>query len=83
MPAFGGKGYWGDRVHQAVLERGCWYSGCTVHYVDNEYDNGPILLQRSVEVGRGDDVHGLAERVFDAETVAYPEALRLHLDGQP
>ena len=83
LPAFGGKGYWGDRVHQAVLDRGCWVSGCTVHYVDNEYDNGPILLQRAVDVEPTDDVHSLAERVFEAETEAYPEALRLHLDRSP
>ena len=80
LPAFGGKGYWGDRVHRAVLERGCWVSGCTVHYVDNEYDNGPILLQRAVDVESGDDVGTLAGRVFEAEVEAYPEALRLHLE---
>jgi len=83
LPAFGGKGYWGDRVHRAVLDRGCWVSGCTVHYVDNEYDSGPILLQRSVEVLPSDDAHSLAERVFEAEVEAYPEALRLHLERSP
>lgn len=82
LPAFGGKGYWGDRVHKAVLDRGCWYSGCTVHYVDNEYDSGPILLQRSVAVEPGDGVHDLAGRVFEAELEAYPEALRLYLKRQ-
>ena len=66
-----------------MLDRGCWVSGCTVHYVDNEYDNGPILLQRAVDVEPTDDVHSLAERVFEAETEAYPEALRLHLDRSP
>ncbi len=81
LPAFGGKGYWGDRVHQAVLDRGCWYSGCTIHHVDNEYDSGPILLQRSVAVERGDGVDDLAGRVFEAELEAYPQALRLYLQG--
>ena len=81
LPAFGGKGFYGDRVHRAVLERGCQFSGCTVHYVDNEYDHGPILLQRCIPVSREDTPHSLAQRVFDEETIAYPEALRLHLDG--
>lgn len=79
LPAFGGKGFWGDRVHAAVLARGCQFSGCTVHYVDNEYDHGPILLQRCVEVRPGDTVHDLATRVFAEELVAYPAALRLHV----
>lgn len=82
LPAFGGKGYWGDRVHQAVLDRGCWFSGCTVHVVDNVYDNGPIVLQAVVPVEPGDDVHTLASRVFEAEAQAYPEAVRLHLEGR-
>lgn len=82
LPAFGGKGYWGHRVHRAVLERGCWYTGCTVHLVDDEYDHGPILLQRVVPVEAGDDVPRLAARVFEAELEAYPEALRRHLEGR-
>ncbi|MCZ6756457.1 MAG: phosphoribosylglycinamide formyltransferase, partial [Gemmatimonadetes bacterium] len=56
LPAFGGQGYYGERVHAAVLERGCWYSGCTVHYVDDEYDHGRIVLQRAVRVARDDTV---------------------------
>ena len=80
LPSFGGKGFYGDRVHAAVLERGCRVSGCTVHYVDEEYDHGPILVQKAVEVRADDDVHSLAARVFEAELVAYPEALRLHLE---
>ena len=81
LPAFGGKGYWGERVHRAVLERGCWFSGCTVHVVDDEYDHGPIVLQRVCEVRRDDTVDSLAARVFAEELVAYPEAVRLHLSG--
>lgn len=81
LPAFGGKGYYGDRVHAAVLERGCWFSGCTVHYVDDEYDHGPIVLQRCVEVAPDDTVETLAARVFAEETVALPEAIRRHLAG--
>lgn len=80
LPAFGGKGYWGDRVHEAVLERGCQFSGCTVHYVTNEYDQGPILLQRCVPVEATDTVETLAHRVFEEEKIALPEAVRLHLN---
>lgn len=79
LPAFGGKGYYGDRVHRAVLERGVQFTGCTVHYVDNEYDAGPILLQRCVPVLPEDDVDSLAARVFEEEKLALPEAIRRHL----
>ncbi|MCP3920704.1 MAG: phosphoribosylglycinamide formyltransferase [bacterium] len=78
LPAFGGKGFYGGRVHAAVLERGCKLSGCTVHYVDDEYDHGPILVQKAVPVRDGDDKDALATRVFEAELAAYPEALRQH-----
>ncbi len=79
LPAFGGKGFWGDRVHRAVLERGCWFSGCTVHYVTDEYDQGPILVQRCVRVAPDDTVASLAAKVFAEECLALPEAVRLHL----
>jgi len=82
LPAFGGKGFYGDRVHAAVLESGASESGCTVHYVTNEYDAGPIALQRKVPVLAGDDVHTLAARVFEAEQIALPEAIRAHF-GPP
>lgn len=83
LPAFGGKGFYGSRVHRAVIERGCWFSGCTVHYVDDEYDHGPILLQRVCEVARDETAESLSHRVFAEELVAYPEALRLHLGTSP
>ncbi len=83
LPAFGGKGYWGERVHRAVLERGCQFTGCTVHYVDAEYDHGPILLQRCVAVLPTDDVASLSARVFEEELAALPEALRLHWQRAP
>ncbi len=82
LPAFGGKGYYGDRVHAAVLERGVAYTGCTVHYVTNEYDAGPIMLQRRIEVHPDDTVGSLARRVFEEEKAALPEAVRRHLDGE-
>jgi phosphoribosylglycinamide formyltransferase-1 len=81
LPAFGGKGFWGERVHRAVLERGAQFSGCTVHYVTNEYDAGPIVLQRCVPVQPDDTPETLAARVFEEEKLALPEALRLHLSG--
>jgi phosphoribosylglycinamide formyltransferase-1 len=82
LPDFGGKGYYGDRVHAAVLAAGRAESGCTVHYVTNAYDAGPVILQRRVPVEPGDDVHALAARVFEAEREALPEALRRHLAGE-
>jgi phosphoribosylglycinamide formyltransferase 1 len=78
LPAFGGKGFYGDRLHAAVLESGARETGCTVHYVTNEYDKGPIVLQRKVPVLPDDDVHTLAARVFEAEKLALPEAIRAH-----
>jgi phosphoribosylglycinamide formyltransferase-1 len=80
LPAFGGKGFYGDRVHAAVLESGATESGCTVHYVTNEFDTGPIVLQRKVPVLPSDDVHTLAARVFEAERIALPEAIRAHFE---
>lgn len=76
LPAFGGKGFHGMHVHRAVLERGCTVSGCTVHLVDNEYDHGRILLQRTVPVLPDDTPESLAARVFAEECRALPEAIR-------
>jgi phosphoribosylglycinamide formyltransferase-1 len=81
LPAFGGKGYYGDHVHRAVLERGVQFTGCTVHYVDNEYDHGRILLQRCIAVQPGESTESLASRVFEEEKIALPEAIRRHLSG--
>ncbi len=82
LPAFGGKGFYGDRVHDAVLKSGAKFSGCTVHFVTTEYDEGPIVLQRIVPVRPGDTVHDLAERVFAEECLAYPEAIRLFAEDR-
>ncbi len=82
IPACSGKGYYGLRVHQAVLASGAKVSGCTVHFVDDEYDHGPILLQRVVPIAEGDTPELLAKRVFAAECEAYPEALRLLQAGE-
>ena len=75
LPAFGGKGFHGMHVHRAVLERGCTVSGCTVHLVDNEYDHGRILLQKTVPVLPDDTPESLAARVFAVECHALPEAI--------
>lgn len=83
LPAFGGPGMYGDRVHQAVLDSGATTSGCTVHLCDAEFDRGPILLQRTCPVLASDDVHTLAARVFEEEKKAYPEALRRLLATAP
>jgi phosphoribosylglycinamide formyltransferase-1 len=76
LPDFGGKGYYGHAVHEAVLKSGAKESGCTVHFADLQYDRGPIILQKRVPVLAGDTPELLAERVFAAECEAYPEAIR-------
>jgi phosphoribosylglycinamide formyltransferase-1 len=75
LPSFGGEGMYGHRVHQAALDRGVQFSGCTVHYVDNDYDNGPIILQRCCLVANDDTADSLASRVFQLECEALPTAL--------
>ncbi|HET6883226.1 MAG TPA: phosphoribosylglycinamide formyltransferase [Pirellulales bacterium] len=82
IPAFCGQGFYGHHVHQAVLDYGAKISGCTVHFVDNQYDHGPIILQRTVEVLDDDTAETLAARVFEAECAAYPEALRRIASGR-
>jgi phosphoribosylglycinamide formyltransferase-1 len=82
LPAFGGKGMFGRHVHEAVLAYGARVSGCTVHFADDTYDTGPILVQRCVPVLDGDDPDTLAARVFAAECEAYPEAIRLMAEGR-
>lgn len=76
LPAFGGKGMYGHHVHEAVIRHGAKVSGCTVHYVDDQYDHGPIIAQRSVEVKEDDTPETLAARVFAAECELYPEVIR-------
>jgi formyltetrahydrofolate-dependent phosphoribosylglycinamide formyltransferase len=82
IPAFCGHGMYGHHVHEAVLEYGAKVSGCTVHFVDNQYDHGPIILQRVVPVQDDDTPDTLAARVFEAECEAYPAALRLLAAGR-
>ena len=77
LPAFGGEGMYGNRVHQAVIDRGVQVTGCTVHYVDNQYDNGPIVLQKSCPVEPSDTAETLAARVFALERESLPEAIKI------
>lgn len=76
IPSFCGQGMYGHHVHEAVLAACAKESGCTVHFVDNEYDHGPVILQRSVPVLTTDTPETLAARVFQAECEALPEAIR-------
>ncbi len=76
LPSFGGKGMYGQRVHQAVIEYGVKLTGVTVHIVDEEYDHGPIVLQRAVKVLEGDDPESLSKRLLEVEHELYPEAIR-------
>jgi phosphoribosylglycinamide formyltransferase 1 len=82
IPSFCGKGFYGMRVHQAALAYGVKVSGCTVHFVDEEYDHGPIILQRVVAVLDHDTPERLAERVAIEERKAYPEAIQLFAEGR-
>ncbi|MDE2217168.1 MAG: phosphoribosylglycinamide formyltransferase [Planctomycetota bacterium] len=82
IPAFCGHKYYGKKVHDAAINYGVKVSGCTVHFADNNYDNGPIIIQRTVPVLNDDTPDALAARVFKEECEAYPEAIRLFAAGR-
>ncbi len=82
IPAFCGHGMYGHRVHEAVLDAGARVTGVTVHFVDNEFDNGPIIWQQPVPVFDDDTADALAARVFEAEKEAYPHVLRMLAGGR-
>ncbi len=82
IPAFCGAGMYGHHVHQAVLDAGVKVTGCTVHFVDNQYDHGPIIWQQPVPVFADDTADTLAARVFAAEKEAYPHVLKLLAAGR-
>ncbi|MCG8584167.1 MAG: phosphoribosylglycinamide formyltransferase [Pirellulales bacterium] len=88
IPAFCGKGFYGQRVHEAVIEYGAKISGCTIHFADNVYDHGPIIHQSVVPVLDDDTAESLAGRVFEAECREYPKVLqwfaerRVHVSGR-
>ena len=77
LPDFGGKGFYGHKVHEAVLASGAKISGCTVHFVDRDVDHGPIILQRKVAVLPGDTPDSLAARILKEEHIAYPQAISM------
>lgn len=82
LPSFGGAGMYGERVHRAVLMSGARVSGATVHYVDEEYDRGPILAQWPVPVLADDSVSSLAARVLKVEHVLYPRVIDAVASGR-
>ncbi len=82
IPAFCGKGFYGERVHRAVLDAGVKVSGCTIHFADDEYDHGAIIAQGTVPVLDDDTPETLAARVHQVENELYPEAIRLWAEGR-
>lgn len=82
IPAFCGTGFYGERVHRAVIDSGVRLSGCTVHFADDQYDHGPIILQGTVPVLDDDTPETLAGRVQALERELYPEAIRLFAEGR-
>ncbi|MHB1156318.1 MAG: phosphoribosylglycinamide formyltransferase [Phycisphaerales bacterium] len=82
LPDFGGKGMFGHHVHEAVIKSGVKESGCTVHFADNQYDHGPIILQRRCPVLPTDTPDDLARRVMAEERIAYPHAIELFAQGK-
>ena len=75
IPAFCGDGFYGSIVHNAVKKRGCMVSGCTVHFANEVYDEGPIIYQQSVVLDYEDTPDDIATKVFAAECEAFPEAI--------
>jgi len=82
LPAFGGQGMYGSNVHKAVIEYGAKVSGVTVHFVDDEYDHGPVILQKTVPVLDTDDYQTLAARVLEAEHESYWRAVEAVTEGK-
>lgn len=82
IPAFSGQGMYGHHVHESVLEFGAKITGVTVHFLDEQYDNGPIIMQASVPVLEGDTADSLAERVQAKERELYPRAIQLFAEDR-
>ncbi len=82
IPSFSGKGYYGDRVHRAVLKSGVKITGCTIHFVDKEYDNGPIIAQQCVPVLDGDTIEILQKRVSAVEKKLYPTIIQAIVENR-
>ena len=82
LPAFGGNGMYGMRVHRAVFNSGAKISGVTVHLVNNEYDAGPIVLQKCVDISDCPSPEAIAEKVLTVEHQVFPEAIKLLLENE-
>jgi phosphoribosylglycinamide formyltransferase 1 len=82
IPAFCGENYYGDKVHKAAVEYGVKISGCTIHFVDELYDHGPIILQQAVPVGDEDTYEDVSRKVQEAEKPLYCEAIQLFSEGR-
>ena len=82
LPEFGGKGFYGTRVHEAVINTGKRESGATVHFVDEIYDHGPIILQKKVEVMETDTPESLAEKVLKLEHELFPEVVKAFCENK-
>jgi formyltetrahydrofolate-dependent phosphoribosylglycinamide formyltransferase len=82
IPMFYGKGMYGEHLHKAVLDYGVKISGCTIHFVDEEYDTGPIIVQKAVPVEEGDTPETLVARILPHEHAAYVEAIQLFAEGR-
>jgi folate-dependent phosphoribosylglycinamide formyltransferase PurN len=82
IPSFCGTGWYGHHVHEAVIESGVKVSGCTIHFADDQYDHGPIILQGVVPVLDDDTPDTLAERVQAKERELYPIAIQLFAEGR-
>jgi len=80
IPSFCGKGYYGMKVHEAVVKAGVKVTGCTVHIVSSKYDEGPIVLQECVKVFQNDTAGDVADKVFQRECKLYPEAINLFIE---
>ncbi|WP_026166487.1 phosphoribosylglycinamide formyltransferase [Gracilimonas tropica] len=81
LPKFGGKGFYGLNVHQAVIEAGEQESGCSVHIVTEEFDKGPVIAQTKVKILPGDTPESLAKRILAEEHKLYPKAIQKHLQN--
>ena len=83
IPSFCGDGFYGLKVHEAALERGVKVTGATVHFVNEETDGGPIILQKAVYINEGDTAESLQKRVMEeAEWIIFPEAIKLISEGK-
>ncbi|SMD30734.1 phosphoribosylglycinamide formyltransferase [Picrophilus oshimae] len=82
LPAFGGRGFYGIKVHRSVIRSGARFSGCTIHFVTSDVDNGPIIEQRVVEVNDDDDEYTLSEKIHEEEHRALVSSIALLISGR-